>query len=51
MKEIRKQLEFLLVTQTTLIPTITKETESVKLSVNPVEHVETQTIPERKVTM
>ena len=44
-------LEILAVTQTFLTPTITKMTERLKLSVYPVEHVETQNIPQRNVTM
>ena len=44
-------LEVLTVTQTTLSPKVTKMTKGLKLSVYPVERVETQTIQQRNVTM
>ena len=51
LKATKVMLEILTVTQTTLTPTITKKTESRKLSVYPVAHVETPTIPQRTVTV
>ena len=51
LKATKIMLENLTVTQTTLTPTITKLTERLKLSAYPVEHVETQTAPHKKVTM
>ena len=44
-------LEISTVADITLTPTITEMTENPKLSAYLVEHVETQTIPQRKITM
>ena len=47
----KKILEVLTVTLTTITPKISKNTEPLKLSAYPVEYVETQTSPQRKVTI
>ena len=51
LKATRIMLEVTTVTLTTLTPKITEMTEHPKLPSYPVEHVETQTTPQRKVTI